>query len=208
MKEATVFLETLNAVLVPFPRSVSRHNPVSELYGLFLRPHGFVFALTCTFNCVTLHRQVCAFPNHFPADIFSPEQRRKGAVLLHAVCAIYMFYALAIVCDVYFVPSLEKISENLQLSEDVAGATFMAAGSSAPELFTSLIGVFITKGDLGVGTIVGSAVFNILVIIGICGIFAGQPISLSWWPLLRDSLYYILSILMLIVVIYDDKVIW
>ncbi|XP_042158932.1 sodium/potassium/calcium exchanger 3-like [Oncorhynchus tshawytscha] len=146
--------------------------------------------------------------HEFPADIFSPEQRRKGAVLLHAVCAIYMFYALAIVCDVYFVPSLEKISENLQLSEDVAGATFMAAGSSAPELFTSLIGVFITKGDLGVGTIVGSAVFNILVIIGICGIFAGQPISLSWWPLLRDSLYYILSILMLIVVIYDDKVIW
>uniref|UniRef100_A0A3Q3B4X3 Sodium/calcium exchanger membrane region domain-containing protein n=1 Tax=Kryptolebias marmoratus TaxID=37003 RepID=A0A3Q3B4X3_KRYMA len=85
-----------------------------------------------------------------------------------------MFHALAIVCDVYFVPSLEKVSENLHLSQDVAGATFMAAGSSAPELFTSLIGVFITKGDVGVGTIVGSAVFNILVIIGLCGIFAGQ----------------------------------
>lgn len=82
-----------------------------------------------------------------------------------------MFYALAIVCDVYFVPSLEKICEvsvvccyrqesqcywdiaelilswslsfqNLHLSEDVAGATFMAAGSSAPELFTSLIGQY------------------------------------------------------------------
>uniref|UniRef100_A0A672IZY3 Solute carrier family 24 member 6a n=1 Tax=Salarias fasciatus TaxID=181472 RepID=A0A672IZY3_SALFA len=102
-----------------------------------------------------------------------------------------MFHALAIVCDVYFVPSLEKVSENLQLSQDVAGATFMAAGSSAPELFTSLIGVFITKGDVGVGTIVGSAVFNILVIIGICGIF---PISLSWWPLFRDAVFYILSI--------------
>uniref|UniRef100_A0A3B5LHE4 Sodium/calcium exchanger membrane region domain-containing protein n=1 Tax=Xiphophorus couchianus TaxID=32473 RepID=A0A3B5LHE4_9TELE len=89
-----------------------------------------------------------------------------------------MFYALAIVCDDYFVPSLEKISENLQLSEDVAGATFMAAGSSAPELFTSLIGVFITKGDVGVGTIVGSAVFNILVIIGLSGIFAGQVVKL------------------------------
>jgi Ca2+/Na+ antiporter len=35
-------------------------------------------------------------------------------------------------------------------------------------------GVFITKGDVGVGTIVGSAVFNILCIIGVCGIFAGQ----------------------------------
>lgn len=35
-------------------------------------------------------------------------------------------------------------------------------------------GVFITKGDVGVGTIVGSAVFNILCIIGVCGFFAGQ----------------------------------
>ncbi|XP_034037508.1 sodium/potassium/calcium exchanger 3-like [Thalassophryne amazonica] len=146
--------------------------------------------------------------HEFPEDIFTLQQRRQGAVLLHALCAIYMFHALAIVCDVYFVPSLEKVSQNLQLSEDVAGATFMAAGSSAPELFTSLIGVFITKGDVGVGTIVGSAVFNVLVIIGICGIFAGQPITLSWWPLFRDSVFYILSIVVLILVIYDEKVMW
>ncbi|CAB1316085.1 unnamed protein product [Coregonus sp. 'balchen'] len=128
--------------------------------------------------------------------------------LLGANQAIYMFYALAIVCDDYFVPSLEKISENLQLSEDVAGATFMAAGSSAPELFTSLIGVFITKGDVGVGTIVGSAVFNILVIIGVCGIFAGQTVVLTWWSLFRDSTYYIFSVLALILVIFDAKVVW
>ncbi|XP_042561255.1 sodium/potassium/calcium exchanger 3 isoform X2 [Clupea harengus] len=146
--------------------------------------------------------------HEFPADVFTKEQRRHGAVLLHVLCAVYMFYALAIVCDVYFVPCLEKISENLHLSEDVAGATFMAAGSSAPELFTSLIGVFITKGDVGVGTIVGSAVFNILVIIGVCGIFAGQTVYLTWWPLFRDSIYYILSVLALILIIYDEKVIW
>ncbi|KAM4621822.1 sodium/potassium/calcium exchanger 3-like [Polymixia lowei] len=155
-----------------------------------------------------LHSVQVTAIHEFPQDIFTLKQRRQGAVLLHVLCAIYMFHALAIVCDVYFVPSLEKISENLQLSEDVAGATFMAAGSSAPELFTSLIGVFITKGDLGVGTIVGSAVFNILVIIGICGIFSGQPISLSWWPLFRDAIFYILSIVVLILVICDEKVLW
>ncbi|KAF7707273.1 sodium/potassium/calcium exchanger 3 isoform X2 [Silurus meridionalis] len=146
--------------------------------------------------------------NEFPEDAFTKEERRHGALLLHTLCAVYMFYALAIVCDVYFVPSLEKICKNLHLSEDVAGATFMAAGSSAPELFTSLIGVFITKGDVGVGTIVGSAVFNILVIIGVCGIFAGQTILLTWWPLFRDSVYYIISVLALILIIYDEKVLW
>nr|XP_014347785.1 PREDICTED: sodium/potassium/calcium exchanger 3-like [Latimeria chalumnae] len=138
--------------------------------------------------------------HEFPDDIFTKEERRNGAVLLHVVCATYMFYSLAIVCDDYFVPSLEKICEHLDLTENVAGATFMAAGSSAPELFTSLIGVFITKGDVGVGTIVGSAVFNILCIIGMCGVFAKQVVPLSWWPLLRDSVFYTLSVIALILV--------
>jgi hypothetical protein len=57
-------LQCCRHFLVPFPGSVPRHNPVSELYGQFLRPHGLVFALTCTVNCGTLCRQVCAFPNH------------------------------------------------------------------------------------------------------------------------------------------------
>ncbi|XP_027979556.1 sodium/potassium/calcium exchanger 3 [Eumetopias jubatus] len=146
--------------------------------------------------------------HEFPNDIFTNEDRRHGAVVLHVLCAMYMFYALAIVCDDFFVPSLEKICERLHLSEDVAGATFMAAGSSAPELFTSVIGVFITKGDVGVGTIVGSAVFNILCIIGVCGLFAGQVVALSSWCLLRDSIYYTLSVVALIVFIYDEQVSW
>uniref|UniRef100_A0A8D3ADQ6 Solute carrier family 24 member 3 n=1 Tax=Scophthalmus maximus TaxID=52904 RepID=A0A8D3ADQ6_SCOMX len=138
--------------------------------------------------------------HEFPTDLFTNKERTEGAVALHVLCTIYMFCALALVCDDYFVPSLEKICERLNLSEDVAGATFMAAGSSAPELFTSVIGVFITKGDVGVGTIVGSAIFNILCIIGVCGLFAGQAVKLSHWALLRDSIFYTFSITALIAV--------
>ncbi|CAG00604.1 unnamed protein product, partial [Tetraodon nigroviridis] len=150
--------------------------------------------------------------HEFPEDIFTKEQRQNGAVILHTLCAIYMFYALAIVCDDYFVPSLEKISENLQLSEDVAGATFMAAGSSAPELFTSLIGGFHSpKGERwrwGHHRSGSARLQTSLVIIGLSGIFAGQTITLTWWSLFRDSSYYILSVLTLIMVIYDATVVW
>lgn len=62
----------------------------------------------------------------------------------------------------------------LNMSNDVAGATFMAAATSAPELFVNVIGTFITEGDIGVGTIVGSAVFNILAVAACCGIGAGM----------------------------------
>ncbi|XP_033504780.2 sodium/potassium/calcium exchanger 4 isoform X2 [Epinephelus lanceolatus] len=152
----------------------------------------------------------CSEPaiHEFPDDLFTSSERKSGAVLLHIAAALYMFLALAITCDEYFVTSLEKICEKLDLSEDVAGATFMAAGSSAPELFASVIGVFITHGDVGVGTIVGSAVFNILCIIGVCGIFAGQVVMLTWWAVFRDSFYYILSVVALIAFIYDEKIVW
>ncbi|GAA6228884.1 sodium/potassium/calcium exchanger 4 [Lates japonicus] len=152
----------------------------------------------------------CSEPaiHEFPSDFFTNDERKSGAIMLHIVAALYMFLALAITCDEYFVTSLEKICEKLDLSEDVAGATFMAAGSSAPELFASVIGVFITHGDVGVGTIVGSAVFNILCIIGVCGIFAGQVVMLTWWAVFRDSFYYILSVVALIAFIYDDKIVW
>ncbi|XP_062324395.1 sodium/potassium/calcium exchanger 4 isoform X4 [Osmerus eperlanus] len=146
--------------------------------------------------------------HEFPDDLFSNDERKSGAVALHILAALYMFLALAIICDDYFVTSLEKICEKLDLSEDVAGATFMAAGSSAPELFASVIGVFITHGDVGVGTIVGSAVFNILCIIGVCGIFAGQVVMLTRWSVFRDSFYYILSVVALIAFIYDEKIVW
>ncbi|CBY08905.1 unnamed protein product [Oikopleura dioica] len=86
--------------------------------------------------------EICVEPamNEFPKDGFTDEQRKGGAVIIHILLSMYMFLGLAIICDDYFVASLEQIVEKLQLSDDVAGATFMAAGSSAPELFTSLIG--------------------------------------------------------------------
>ena len=52
---------------------------------------------------------------------------------------------LTLVCNDYFVPSLTWVSDLLCLTPDVAGATLMAAGSSSPELATSVIGVFVSK---------------------------------------------------------------
>ena len=155
--------------------------------------------------------QNCVKPSidDFPDDFMTQYQRQKqGGVVIHFLLAIYMFGALAVVCDDYFVPSLEQITDKLHMPSDVAGATFMAAGSSVPELFTSAIGVFITKSDIGLGTIVGSAVFNILFIVAICGLFAGSALHLSRWPLLRDSFCYLSSIAALIAISYDKKVYW
>lgn len=148
-----------------------------------------------------------------------------GGFLAYLCSVLGLFVCLAIVCDDYFVPSLEQMADpkHLDLSLDVAGATLMAAGGSAPELFTNLFGTF-QESEVGIGTIVGSAVFNVLFVIGaICCVASSRssaitvkvrledshgslyttpaivpmPLQCTPWPIVRDCLYYSVALLCL-----------
>lgn len=152
----------------------------------------------------------CTHPaiDEFPRDFFTQEQRTKGGVIIHVLLATYLIFALGAICDDFFVPVLEVICDKLHLSNDVAGATFMAAGTSAPEFFTNIMGTFVTKSDLGIGTIVGSAVFNIFGVISVCGLFSGQKIPLDWYPITRDCFIYGITVVILSIVLVDETVFW
>lgn len=128
------------------------------------------------------------------------------SIFLATFLLLVSFYFLAIICDEYFVESLDIISHKLHLRPDVAGATFMAIGSSAPELFTSFIAIFSlnTSADIGSGTIVGSALFNILIIIGASSLF--RKTKLNWQPILRDLVFYSISIVLLLISFIDGKI--
>ena len=150
-----------------------------------------------------------AAPALYPNNVFSEQDMKyRGAIILFIIGVLYMFLALAIVCDEFFVPSLEVIIDKAKISEDVAGATFMAAGGSAPELFTSIIGTFIAFSDVGIGTIVGSAVFNILFVIAACAIASKTVLALTWWPLFRDVSFYSISLIFLIIFFNDSEIHW
>ncbi|XP_065065713.1 sodium/potassium/calcium exchanger 4-like [Rhopilema esculentum] len=157
-------------------------------------------------NCVTSKGAV----EEFPKDFFTQEERLRGACVVHILVAFYMFALLAVVCDEYFVISLYHICARLDLDSNVAGATFMAIGSSAPTLFISVISIFFTEsgGDVGLGTVVGSTIFNTLFIIATCGLAAKQVIYLTWYPLLRDSFMYTIGTVALVVTIRDREVYW
>lgn len=128
-------------------------------------------------------------------------------LLLGSIIALIVsFYLLAQVSDKYFIESLDRIAKQLNMSHDMAGATLMAIGSSAPELFVAIIAL-LKPGDhqdIGIGTIVGSAVFNILAIIGAVAVV--KKSYLAWQPVLRDLIFYCISIIALIIVFYDGTI--
>ena len=109
------------------------------------------------------------------------------ALIIDFVLLIISFGAIHFVSERYFVESLDHLSKKLRLSSDMAGSTLMAAGSSAPELAVALFAILM-KGNheaIGVGTIVGSALFNILVITGVVMYIRGKS-KLIWQPIFRD----------------------
>ncbi len=115
------------------------------------------------------------------------------------------FYLLARIVSLFFISSLDKISKDLKLSSDAAGATLMAVGSSAPELFVALFAV-LKPGDhqvIGIGSIVGSAIFNLLVIVGAVALV--KKATLIKQPIIRDLIFYSLSVALLIFFISDGK---
>lgn len=152
----------------------------------------------------------CSKPSmdDFPGDFMSQEMRVHGGAIVHLFLVIYMFIGLTILCEHYFVPSVEKMGRKLHLSHDVCGATLMAMATSGSELCTSIIGVFITKSDIGLATMAGSVAFDSLFIVAICGLFTSSTLRLSRWPLVRDNLGNLVSVTALTVVTYDRKVYW
>lgn len=130
-------------------------------------------------------------------------------VLIASACAAFMclmFFGLAVVCEEFFVPALNLLCEKAGLPDDVAGATFMAAGASSPELFASLVGV-LSGSSVGAGTVVGSELFNMLVIVGAVGLLSGPAgLQLDWRILVREAGFFGASLAAILIVLSDGEV--
>jgi len=77
----------------------------------------------------------------------------------------------------YTVDGAVAIAESVGLSQLVIGVVIVGIGTSLPELITSVIAIAKKQTDIGVGNIVGSNIYNILLILGVASAMIGIPIS-------------------------------
>lgn len=73
------------------------------------------------------------------------------------------------------VDSAIEIAQSFGLSEKIIGLTILAAGTSLPELATSAVAAYRKNTDIAIGNVVGSNIFNIFFILGICGVVKPIP---------------------------------
>lgn len=96
----------------------------------------------------------------------------------------------------FLVGAAKNIATSFGVPESIIGLTIVALGTSAPELVTSIVASFKKQSDIAIGNVVGSNIFNILLVLGLTGLVADISLSQN---LVIDIMVEIFAISLLIV---------
>lgn len=122
-----------------------------------------------------------------------PETPRMATWL----CGVLIVVGLAVLVlgSHLFVVGAVEVARNFDVSEAVIGLTIVAAGTSLPELATSIVAAIKKESDVAIGNIVGSNIFNLL---GILGLTASiMPLEVSGITLMDGGFMLGVAVLML-----------
>ncbi len=145
--------------------------------GLFI-----ILIISYTIVLLRLSRQ-----NKYKRIIYDSDVKMGiGKILLIFILADA---GLAIGSDL-LVDNASKIAVNLGVDERIIAITIIAFGTSLPELATSVIAAFRKEMDISVGNIIGSNIFNILVVLGISSIVKPLKVNPDF---LRNDIYWMMS---------------
>lgn len=80
----------------------------------------------------------------------------------------------------YFVEASSSVAKSLRVPSIIIGLTIVAFGTSAPELAVSVTAAMEGNNDIAVGNVIGSNLFNLLVVLGACGLILPIKVKLRW----------------------------
>lgn len=148
-----------------------------NLYGYFAcefnRPSGIILLLLfCVYAYLNIKRageEGEDKEEEKPKDISVPKQ-----LLILVVCAALLYVGANLLVD-----NGIFIAEAIGVPERVIAVTFIALGTSLPELVTSIVSLIKGFGNVGLGNIIGANILNMLLVIGIPAAIAGIPLENS-----------------------------
>jgi cation:H+ antiporter len=116
-------------------------------------------------------------PTVAPTPAIAPRPGRWWVSVLLLLAGL----GAAVIGARWFVAGAVDVARALQISEVVIGLTIVAAGTSMPEVATSILAAIKGQRDIAVGNVIGSNIFNILGILGLAGVVApgGAPVTPS-----------------------------
>jgi cation:H+ antiporter len=95
-----------------------------------------------------------------------------------------------------------SLARGMHVPEIVIGLTIVAAGTSAPELFVSMVSAFKGTSDLAVGNVLGSNIFNTMLIVGCSAVVA--PMAVAPSTVKKDIPFAVVASFLLFMLCFDD----
>lgn len=116
------------------------------------------------------------------------------AYLILFCCLLLCISLLATTAEYFFVPSLQFLSDQLNLSPAVAGITLLALGNGAPDIFTAIAGLQADDFPLVLGGLVGASMFIATVVLGSVLLAApNDSVRVDKTSFIRDVSVYIIA---------------
>lgn len=120
-----------------------------------------------------------------------------------AYLLLFVGFVLLIKGADFFVEGSSSVAKLFRIPSVIIGLTIVAFGTSAPELAVSLSASMSGSNDIAVGNVIGSNIFNLLGVVGICGMIAPMPINKG--ILHGDFVYSILVAIVMLLLFAFDK---
>ncbi|MFR9602928.1 MAG: calcium/sodium antiporter [Rikenellaceae bacterium] len=120
--------------------------------------------------------------------------------------ALFLLLGLALILGGanYLTDGAAAVAKRFNISEFVVGLTIVAIGTSMPEMVVSLLSALEGNGDIAVGNVVGSNIFNTFAILGVCALV--RPMELTKENIRKDIPMGILASMIFIMVTYSGKI--
>ncbi|PKY52920.1 hypothetical protein RhiirA4_347462, partial [Rhizophagus irregularis] len=161
------------------------------------------------------HENKCEFVRQYCRDYssglinylqfyFCSKKWRFLIMILLFLWLLFLFGFTGIAASEFFCPNLNTIASKLRLSESMAGMTFLAFGNGSPDLFSTFSAISHESGSLAIGELIGAASFITSVVAGSVAIVS--PFRIKKAPFLRDVIFFLLAICVVLAIIWDGKI--
>lgn len=164
---ALLFLTACGGTLVSGHMSLRHMN---DMAGIITRVIGAVLLLLFALYVLSLIRSA-------HDDEPETDEEKKNISMWKCILLILTGIAMIILGGKLAVYSAEEIARACGMSETLIGLTIVAAGTSLPELVTSVVAARKGEVNLAIGNAVGSNIFNILLILGISSVIHSIPLT-------------------------------
>ena len=158
-----------------------------------------LFGLFLVFMSITLHHAKRGEKKEESEENEEAKEREQAMPVWKMVALILVGLACLVLGSNVFVDGATKVAAALGVSDAVIGLTVVAMGTSMPELATSVVAARKGNSGIAIGNVLGSNVFNILLVIGLTGVINPMHIQGITWI---DLSMLILSMVLLLLFSY------